>query len=89
MSIAVIKTGGKQYKVKEGDILEIEKLDSKKDSKIDFDDILNGKKVSAVVVDEEVKGPKIRIFKFKNKTGYRKTAGHRQKYLKIKIEKIS
>ena len=87
MFIAVIKTGGKQYKVKEGDILEVEKLDSK-DKKIEFKDLLAGKSVKAEIL-EEIKGPKVKIFKFKNKTGYRKSLGHRQKYTKIKVDKIS
>lgn len=88
MSIAVIKTGGKQYKVKEGDILEIEKIDKKKGSILELEDILSGKKVKATILEEN-KGPKIRVFKYKSKTGYRRTTGHRQKYSKIKIEKIS
>ena len=88
MSIAVIKSGGKQYKVQEGDIINVEKLDSAKDREISFDDILNGKKVKAKIVDV-VKGIKVRIFKYKSKVGYRKHAGHRQKYTQIKIEKIS
>jgi len=87
MEIAVIKTGGKQYKVQEGDIIEIEKLTLAKDKSIDFDDILHGKKVRAKVLDE-VKGPKVKILKYKSKVGYRKHMGHRQKYNKIKIEKI-
>lgn len=88
MSIAVIKSGGKQYKVQEGDILNIEKLDSAKDREINFEDILGGKKVKAKII-EETKGPKVRILKYKSKVGYRKHAGHRQKYSRIKIEKIS
>lgn len=88
MNIAVIKVGGKQYKVKEGDELRIEKIAVNKDGKMEFDDMLGGKKVNASLLDE-VKSSKVRVFKFKSKTGYRRTKGHRQKYLKIKIEKIS
>jgi large subunit ribosomal protein L21 len=87
MSIAVIKTGGKQYKVKAGDVLEVEKLDSKNKTQ-EFPDILNGKVVKAEIL-AETKGEKVRIFKFKNKTGYKKTQGHRQKYSQIKIKEIS
>lgn len=87
MSIAVIKTGGKQYKVKVGDVLEVEKLDSKNKTQ-EFPDILNGKTVKAEILGE-TKGDKVRIFKFKSKTGYKKTTGHRQKYSKIKIDQIS
>ena len=90
MAIAVIKTGGKQYKVKEGDIVIIEKIDGLKPDKrnIEFDDILSGKKVSASFLNEH-KGPKVRIFKYKAKTRYRRVSGHRQKYIKIKIDKIT
>lgn len=86
MEIAVIKTGGKQYKVKAGDIVNIEKINSKNKTQ-EFPDILDGKVVKAEIIGE-TKAPKVRIFKFKNKTGYRKTLGHRQKYTKIKIDKI-
>ncbi|OGD65628.1 hypothetical protein A3F08_01130 [Candidatus Berkelbacteria bacterium RIFCSPHIGHO2_12_FULL_36_9] len=88
MSIGIIKTGGKQYKIKEGDVLNIEKIGAKKDSKVDFEDLLTGKKINASVLQEEVKGEKIRIFKFRRKVRYRRTLGHRQKYSQIKIEKI-
>jgi large subunit ribosomal protein L21 len=84
MNIAVIKTGGKQYKVKKDDILSVEKLDFKKDSKIDFEDILAGKVVKAKVMDS-IKGPKISNLKFKNKTGYTRRLGHRQNYTMLKI----
>ena len=83
--IAVIKCGGKQYKVKEGDIIEVELLEGK--DSLEFEDILNGKKVKAKKL-LQVKGPKVRIFKFKSKSKYKRTTGHRQKYTQIKIEKI-
>jgi len=86
MSIAVIKTGGKQYKVKEGDTILIEKISTEKE-KIVFDDILNGKKVEAKII-ESLKGPKIHILKFKAKTRYKRTNGHRQQHVKIQIEAI-
>lgn len=84
MNIAIIKTGGKQYKVQKDDVLQVELLDKKEKSKIDFDDILDGKKVKAEVVGVK-KGPKISNLKFKNKTRYMKRGGHRQKYTTIKI----
>ena len=70
------------------DVLNIEKIGAKKDSKVDFEDLLTGKKINASVLQEEVKGEKIRIFKFRRKVRYRRTLGHRQKYSQIKIEKI-
>ena len=101
MKYAVIKTGGKQYKVTEGTILEVEKLDS--DGKIYvFDEVLlivdgdnvqvgaptvEGIKVYADVI-AEVKGEKIEVFKYKSKSRYRKHTGHRQKYTRVKINGI-
>ena len=87
MNIAVIKTGGKQYKVKEGDEILVEKLAGKTKT-LEFIDLLNGKKVKASK-KEEKKGPKVRIFKYKSKTGYKRTKGHRQNNSLIKIDKIS
>lgn len=84
MNIAIIKTGGKQYKVQKDDIIDVELLNKKEKSKIDFDDILDGKKVKTEVIGTK-KGPKIRNLKFKNKTRYIKRGGHRQKYTTIKI----
>jgi large subunit ribosomal protein L21 len=97
---AVIKTGGKQYKVAEGDVLRVEKLESK-DGNVVFDNILlvvngevklgkpvvSGAKVSAKVL-EEGKGEKKMVFKFKSKTRQHKKKGHRQPYTKIQITKI-
>ena len=98
---AVIKTGGKQYKVAEGDILRVEKLESK-DGNLVFDNVLlvvngevklgkpvvSGAKVSAKVL-EEGKGEKKMVFKFKSKTRQHKKKGHRQPYTKIQITKIT
>lgn len=83
---AVIKTGGKQYKVTQGQELLVERL-GKKDAEIKLDDLLEGKKVTAKII-EEVKGPKVHIFKYKRRKNYKRSLGHRQKYSKIKIEKI-
>lgn len=87
---AVIKSGGKQYKVEVDDVLKVEKVDQKSDAKdnvIDYDDILFGKKVIAKVIAEG-KNPKIRIIKFKAKKRYKRVNGHRQLFSQIKIEKI-
>lgn len=87
MSIAVIKTGGKQYKVQKDDEILVELLPHKDKAKITFADILSGKEVIAQVQGTQ-KGPKISILKFKNKTRYTKRMGHRQQYSKIKILQI-
>ncbi len=96
---AVIKTGGKQYKVEQGDTLFIEKLDVEAGDKVVFDEVLMaGDKVGAplldgVTVEAEVekngKGKKIIVFKYKAKKGYKKKQGHRQPYTKVKITKIN
>lgn len=100
---AVIKTGGKQYRVSEGDLLEVEKLDGEKGSVISFnevlmvskdDDIRIGKPFveGAVVLGEIVentRGPKITIFKMKRRKGFRKKTGHRQSLTSLKIKEIS
>jgi large subunit ribosomal protein L21 len=100
---AVVKTGGKQYIVKEGDLLDIEKIEGKKGEKASLDQILlvssdsgvkvgtptvTGIKVSIEIVDQ-FKAKKVEISKFKKKTGYRRKTGHRQNKTKVKILKIS
>ena len=100
---AIIKTGGKQYKVAEGDILSVEKLDSVKDSEVSFDEVLlvvdgedvkvgrpkvGGAKVIAKVL-EEGKGDKKMVFRYKSKTRQYKKKGHRQPFTKIQITKIT
>ena len=100
---AIIVTGGKQYKVSEGDILFIEKLEAEAGQSITFDQVLaimdgdnatfgaptvEGASVEATVV-KNGKGKKIRIFKYTPKKGYRKRQGHRQPYTKVEIAKIS
>ncbi|MGM0378466.1 MAG: 50S ribosomal protein L21 [Bacillota bacterium] len=100
---AVIKTGGKQYRVQEGDELFIEKLDVNAGDSVDFDEVLvvsnddefkvgnpfvKEANVNASVI-ENGKGPKVIVYKYKNKEGYRKKQGHRQPYTKIKVESIS
>lgn len=88
MEMAIIQTGGKQYKVHENQELLIELVPGKKEKdKIEFEDMLSKKKVTSKVLKEE-KSDKIYIFKYKNKTRYRRKNGHRQNYLKIRIESI-
>jgi len=98
---AVIKTGGKQYKVAEGDVLRVEKLESK-DGNLIFDNVLlvvngevklgkpvvAGAKVTAKVL-EDGKGEKKMVFRYKSKTRQHKKKGHRQPYTKIQITKIT
>ena len=99
---AVIVTGGKQYKVNEGDVIFIEKLDVEAEDKVTFDKVLalsNGDKftvgapyVEGATVEAKVvkngKGPKIHILKYKPKKDSKKKIGHRQPYTKVQIEKI-
>ncbi len=99
---AVIKSGGKQYKVKEGDKIVVEKVTSAKDSQVTFEQILlvaTGSKltlgkplVSQVKVKgkilENFKDKKVRVVKFKSKSKYLRVRGHRQQKSKILIEKI-
>ena len=99
---AIIETGGKQYRVKEGDILLVEKLEAEQGDIITIEDVLavskdgkltvgspivDGAKVEAKVV-EQGKSKKVIIFKYKPKKDYRKKRGHRQPYTKLVINKI-
>ena len=97
---AVIKVGGKQYFVKENDVIFVEKLDAVAGDKVSFDQVLmldskvGSPYLEGVTVEGEVikngKQRKIRIFKYKSKDrSNRKTQGHRQPYTQIKITKIS
>lgn len=85
-TIAVIKTGGKQYKVKVNDIIKVEKLPSAK-KKLEFADILNNKKVKVEIIGEG-KLDKVRILKFHRRKRYRRNIGHRQQFTQIKIKSI-
>ena len=82
---AIVKTGGKQYKVAEGDLVKVEKIEG--ESVTSESDALSKVTVSGEIVDQ-TKGPKIRIHKFKNKTGYHKRQGHRQPLTVVKITGI-
>ena len=99
---AIVKTGGKQYKVAVGDVVEVEKLEGAPGAEHTFPvvlfvdggeittdaDALAKVSVTGKVV-EQTKGPKIRIHKFKNKTGYHKRQGHRQKLTRVEVTAIS
>jgi len=99
---AVIKTGGKQYKVQEGDILQVEKLNKEENQEVILNQVLLiedeektfigtpyiEKAIVRAVVIENFKDKKIIVFKKKRRKQYRKTKGHRQELTKIKIEKI-
>ena len=98
---AIIATGGKQYKVSEGDIITIEKLGLEASEKVTFDDVLAvsdgslkvGSDASNATVEASVvangRGRKVIVYKYKRKTGYHKKNGHRQSFTKVKIEKIN
>jgi large subunit ribosomal protein L21 len=99
---AIIATGGKQYKVAEGDIIRVEKLGVDAGATVTFDQVLAvnngelvigaptvaGATVSGTVV-KEAKARKVIVYKYKRKSGYHKKNGHRQLYTQIKIEKIN
>ena len=98
---AIIATGGKQYKVAEGDIIKVEKLGVEAGETVTFEDVLavsnDGLKVGADVASATVtasvldnaRGKKVIVYKYKRKSGYHKKNGHRQAYTKVKIEKIN
>lgn len=100
---AVIETGGKQYRVKKGDVIDVERgPEVGDDGSVEFDRVLmvGGDDVSlgaptvegAVVRGSavaEVRGPKIHVFKFKRRKGYRRKTGHRQNLLRVRIDEIA
>ena len=99
---AVIETGGKQYKVSEGDIVFIEKLSNEEGSEVVFENVKalsaeDGLKIGAPTVEgarvtgnvlKNCKGPKIYVFKYKSKKNEKKKIGHRQPYTKVQITRI-
>ncbi len=104
MKVAVIKTGGKQYKVQEGDLIKVEKLDLEENATVNFEEVLlageegedpkvgaplvAGAKVTGKVVTQ-ARYPKITIIKHKAKKRQLKKQGHRQPFTQVKIEKIN
>ncbi len=99
---AVIATGGKQYLVKEGDVIKVEKIDQEEGKKIEFDQVLMVNKEGEYIIGRPLvekakvtgkllnqgKNKKIVVFKYKPKKKYRKKTGHRQPYSEVLIEKI-
>ncbi|MGZ3597353.1 MAG: 50S ribosomal protein L21 [Syntrophales bacterium] len=100
---AVIKTGGKQHKVSQGDEISIEKMDGSKGETIVFDEVLmissgedvkvgtpflTGARVEGEIIDQ-TKAGKINVFKMKRRKGFKKKTGHRQKLTRMKIKEIS
>ena len=100
---AIIKTGGKQYRVAEGQTLKVEKLEAEQGASVEFDTVLmiadgdrvavgapyvEGARVTATVKSQG-RGPKIRIVKFRRRKHYRKTQGHRQSFTELSIGGIS
>jgi large subunit ribosomal protein L21 len=102
---AIIETGGKQYRVQRGDVIDIERApeSGKKVRQVSFDRVLmvsgeGGTKigapsladarVSGIVVDD-VRGPKVKVFKMKRRKGYRRTQGHRQHMMRVRIQDIA
>jgi large subunit ribosomal protein L21 len=98
MKIAVIATGGKQYVVSEGTVLNVEKLDAEAGKSVSFDtlfvddgstaDLKPSSKVTGAVV-EAGRGKKVIVVRYKQKSRYHKKRGHRQPFTKVKIEKIN
>ena len=99
---AIIATGGKQYKVSEGDVIRVEKLDAEDGAAVTFDQVLaesgdDSLKVGSdaasasvtATVMKQGKSKKVIVYKYKRKTGYHKKNGHRQAYTQVKIEKIN
>lgn len=98
---AIIATGGKQYKVSEGDVIKIEKIEAEAGNTVTFDEVLAvsdeslkvggdvaNATVSATVMDQG-RARKVIIYKYKRKTGYHKKNGHRQSFTQVKIDKIN
>lgn len=103
MAYVILKTGGKQYKVAEGDIIDVEKLDAEAGQETTFSDVLfhadgdrlthgnpmlQGASVVGEVVEQH-KGDKVIAFKYRRRKGYHRTVGHRRKLTRVKIKTIS
>ncbi len=102
--LAVIKTCGKQYMVKPGDVINVDKIQGEHGSEVQFSEVLmlsdgegsvkvgtpfvDGALVNGIILGEK-KGEKLTIFKFRRRKGYRKKTGHRQRYTSVKINSIN
>jgi large subunit ribosomal protein L21 len=99
---AIIKTGGKQYRISPGDEITVEKIDGQRGEEVIFDQVLllaseegyklgsplvEGAKVVTQIVHQE-KGPKVYVFHMKRRKGYRKKTGHRQMYTRLRVKEI-
>lgn len=99
----IVETGGKQYRLQEGDTVRVERLDGEEGSEVVIDSVLaartdegfqvgqptiEGARVVGTIL-KHGRGPKIRVFKFKRRKGYRKRLGHRQGYTDVRIDKIA
>ncbi|MBV9127314.1 MAG: 50S ribosomal protein L21 [Verrucomicrobia bacterium] len=103
MAYAILKTGGKQYRVTEGDVIDVEKLDAEAGAEMTFDEVLfhaDGDSLThggpaikgATVVGEVVeqrKADKVIAFKYRRRKGYHRTVGHRRKLTRVKIKSIT
>jgi len=101
MAYAIFKTGGKQYRVAAGDVIEVDKLEGEAGAEVTFSEVLShgegaeiktgadvqGAKVVGEVV-AQFKGPKLLSFKFRRRKGYHRSVGHRQKLTRVKITSI-
>ncbi len=100
---AVIETGGKQYRVQAGDVIDVERSAdlAARQGHVTFDRVLmlggdpvktgpatSGAKVTAVILDDQARGPKLVVFKKKRRKGYKRRTGHRQNLLRVRIEAI-
>lgn len=103
MAYAIIQTGGRQFRVQPGDVLDVELLGVEAGQKTTFDEVLlasdgeavkigeplvQGAQVTAEVLEEERKAPKVVSYKFKRRKGYHRTVGHRQKLTRVKVGEI-
>ena len=98
---AIIATGGKQYKVSEGDVIKVEKIDAEAGNTVTFDQVIAvsdgalkvgedvAKATVSATVMEQGRGKKVIVYKYKRKSGYHKKQGHRQAFTQVKIEKIN
>ncbi len=98
---AIIATGGKQYKVSEGDVIKVEKLAAEAGDSVTFDQVLAvsdnklmvgddvAKATVSATVVENGRGKKVIVYRYKRKSGYHKKNGHRQAYTQVKIDKIN